>query len=218
MLMTATVCEWSSSDRRKAAGRTASAKSTDTERRGDVTARGRRSRCADAVGGCIIVGYDLVVIGNVGTEGGGLMPGDEAGVFSIAEKLDRLFQQIRSPGQAEFSYMAVAEGIRADQGVSISHTYIWQLRTGRRVNPTVAHLAALALFFGVPVAYFLDDAEARKINGQLELLGTLRDAQVTEIALRAADVSESSREMISEIVRKVWELENPTDRRHQAKD
>ena len=141
------------------------------------------------------------------------MPGDERGAFSIAEKLDRLFRQIRAPGQAEFSSMAVAEAIRAEQGVSISHTYIWQLRTGRRVNPTVAHLTALANFFGVPVAYFLDDAEARRVDDQLELLRTLRDAQVTEIALRAADVSESSREIISEMVRKVWELENPRDRR-----
>jgi len=128
--------------------------------------------------------------------------------FSIAAKLDRLFQQVRPSGQGEASYMAVAEAIRADQGISISHTYIWQLRTGRRTNPTVQHLTALAKYFGVPVAYFLDDAEAERINDQLELLQTLRDAQVTEIALRAADVSERSREAIGEIVRKVWELEN----------
>ncbi|BCJ52551.1 XRE family transcriptional regulator [Actinoplanes sp. NBRC 14428] len=127
--------------------------------------------------------------------------------FSIAEKLDRLFSQVRGAGQGEISYMAVAEAIRAQQGIQISHTYIWQLRTGRRDNPTVQHLTALATFFGVPVAYFLDDAEARKIDGQLELLRTLRDAQVTEIALRAADVSPSSRNTIGELVRKVWELE-----------
>jgi transcriptional regulator with XRE-family HTH domain len=144
------------------------------------------------------------------------MPSNERGAFSIAEKLDRLFQQIRPQGQAEFSYTAVADAIRAQQGISISHTYIWQLRTGRRSNPTVQHLTALALFFGVPVAYFLDDAEARKINDQLDLLRTLRDAQVTEIALRAADVSASSREAISEIVRKVWELENPADHRRST--
>jgi transcriptional regulator with XRE-family HTH domain len=136
------------------------------------------------------------------------MPSDGPGPFSIAAKLDRLFQRIRPPGPAEYSYMAVAEAIRAQQGIPISHTYIWQLRTGRRTNPTVAHLTALARFFGVPVAYFLDDDEARRIDDQLELLRTLRDARVTEIAMRAADVSASSREAISEIVRKVWELEN----------
>jgi ESX-1-secreted protein regulator len=137
------------------------------------------------------------------------MPSETPSTFSIAEKLDRLFRQVRPAGQAEFSYTAVAEAIRAQQGVSISHTYIWQLRTGRRANPTVQHLSALARFFGVPVAYFLDDEVARKVDDQLELLHSLRDAQVTEIALRAAHVSESSREAISEIVRKVWELENP---------
>src|SRR5262245_63976770 len=117
------------------------------------------------------------------------MPDSARGAFSIAHKLDRLFRQIRPAGQAEFSYMAVAEAIRARQGISISHTYIWQLRTGRRANPTVQHLTALAFFFGVPVAYFLDDDVAKNVDDQLELLSTLRDARVTEIALRAAHVS-----------------------------
>lgn len=130
-----------------------------------------------------------------------------ASEFSIADRLDRLFRQVRPAGQGEFSYMAVAEAIRREQGIAISHTYIWQLRTGRRDNPTIQHLRGLATFFGVPVAYFLDDDETRKIDGQLELLRTLRDAQVTEIALRAADVSPSSRDTIGELVRKVWELE-----------
>lgn len=130
---------------------------------------------------------------------------------SLAGKLDRLFRQVRGAGQSEISYMAVAEGIR-QQGVQISHTYIWQLRTGRRDNPTLQHLRGLAAFFGVPVAYFLDDDEARKIDDQLALLRTLRDAQVTEIALRAADVSPSSRDTIGELVRKVWELEQQRDK------
>jgi transcriptional regulator with XRE-family HTH domain len=133
------------------------------------------------------------------------MAGTE-GVFSIAEKLDRLF---RAAGRPEPSYMAVAEAIRTGQGVPISHTYIWQLRTGRRDNPTVQHLTALATFFGVPVAYFLDDGAAHRVAGQLELLRTLRDAGVTEMALRAADVSPSGRAAISELIRQVWESEHP---------
>jgi transcriptional regulator with XRE-family HTH domain len=126
------------------------------------------------------------------------------GAFSIAGKLDRLF---REAGRAEPSYMAIAEAIRAQQGVPISHTYIWQLRTGRRDNPTVQHLTALATFFGVPVSYFLDDEQTRRVDAQLDLLRTIRDAGVTEIALRAADVSPRGRETISELIRKVWESE-----------
>jgi transcriptional regulator with XRE-family HTH domain len=129
------------------------------------------------------------------------------GAFSIAEKLDRLFRQVRAAGQAEPSYMAVAEAIRTTQGVPISHTYIWQLRTGRRDNPTIQHLTALAAYFGVPVSYFLDDEQTRRVDAQLELLQSIRDAGVTEIALRAADVSPRGRETISELIRKVWESE-----------
>jgi transcriptional regulator with XRE-family HTH domain len=132
----------------------------------------------------------------------------EGGRFSIADKLDRLFQRVRPAGQGEYSHSAVAEAIREQQGISISHTYIWQLRTGRRDNPTIQHLTALATFFGVPVAYFLDDEETRKIDSELELLAALRDTGVTEIALRAADLSPSSRETISNMILKVWELEN----------
>ncbi|ONI81186.1 hypothetical protein ALI144C_21855 [Actinosynnema sp. ALI-1.44] len=128
--------------------------------------------------------------------------------FSIAEKLDRLFHRVRPAGQGEYSHNAVAEAIREQQGISISHTYIWQLRTGRRDNPTIQHLTALATFFGVPVAYFLDDEETRQIDSELELLAALRDTGVTEIALRAADLSPGSRETISNMILKVWELEN----------
>jgi transcriptional regulator with XRE-family HTH domain len=141
--------------------------------------------------------------------------GEQSPRFSIAEKLDRLFQRVRPAGQGEYSHGAVAEAIREQQGISISHTYIWQLRTGRRDNPTIQHLTALATFFGVPVAYFLDDEETRKIDSELELLAALRDTGVTEIALRAADLSPSSRETISNMIMKVWELENdkrPDDR------
>ena len=133
--------------------------------------------------------------------------GGVVGAFSIAGKLDRLFRQARPAGRAEPSYMSVAEAIRADQGVPISHTYIWQLRTGRRDNPTVQHLTALATYFGVPVAYFLDDEQTRRVDAQLDLLRTLSDAGVTEIALRAADVSPRGRDTITELIRKVWESE-----------
>lgn len=130
------------------------------------------------------------------------------GAFSIAGKLDRLFRQARSAGRAEPSYMVVAEAIRTRQRVQISHTYIWQLRTGKRDNPTVAHLTALANYFGVPVSYFLDDEQTARVDDQLALLQSLRDAGVTEIALRAADVSPRGRETITELIKMVWEAEH----------
>ena len=39
----------------------------------------------------------------------------------------------------------------------MSGTYLWLLRTGVRNNPSRRMLEAIAVFFGVPVAYFFDD-------------------------------------------------------------
>ncbi|MCE7008180.1 helix-turn-helix domain-containing protein [Kibdelosporangium philippinense] len=133
---------------------------------------------------------------------------DEGG-SRIAEKLNHLFHTVHR-GDGEYSNKAVAEAIAEKQGVQISHTYIWQLRTGRRDNPTIQHLTALAKFFGVPVVYFLDDAETARINQDLELLAAMREAGITEIALRTADLSDSSRTAVGDMVTQLWRLEHPS--------
>ncbi|KJK44210.1 XRE family transcriptional regulator [Lentzea aerocolonigenes] len=126
----------------------------------------------------------------------------------IAGKLNHLFRTVRR-GEDEYSNKTVAEAISETQGVPISHTYIWQLRTGRRDNPTVQHLSALATFFGVPVAYFLDDAETARIDQDLELLAAMREAGVTEIAMRSAGLSDSSRTAVADMITQLWRLEHP---------
>lgn len=128
---------------------------------------------------------------------------------TLAEKLERLFQTIRPHGEAEYGHSAVAEAIRTQQGIAISHTYIWQLRTGRRDNPTIQHLGALAKFFGVPVSYFLDDEEAERIEDDLELLVAIKESGVSEIALRAAGLSSRSRDTVGDMVKQIWQLEHP---------
>lgn len=127
---------------------------------------------------------------------------------TLADRLDRLFRTI-TPGGVEYSSAAVAEAITRDQGISISHTYVWQLRTGRRDNPTLQHLGALAKFFGVPVSYFLDDAESERIARDLRLLTAIKETGVSEIALRAAELSADSRETVGDMIMKMWRLENP---------
>jgi transcriptional regulator with XRE-family HTH domain len=128
---------------------------------------------------------------------------------TLAAKLDRLFAAMRRKGGAEPGNATVAAAITEQLGVPISHTYIWQLRTGRRDNPSIQHLTALATYLGVPVAYFLDDEERVKIDRDLELLTTLREHGVTDIALRAADLSQDSRDAVSDLIARLWKLENP---------
>lgn len=130
---------------------------------------------------------------------------------SLATKLDHLFSSVRPADGDEYTFDEVAEAIRAQGGPTISSTYLWQLRKGLRDNPTKRHLEALATFFGIPAAYFFDEAEAERIDAELALLSALRDAPVRHIALRARGLSPKSLEAISDMVDRVRELEGLPD-------
>lgn len=72
----------------------------------------------------------------------------------------------------------------------ISSTYVWQLRTGRRNNPTQRHLSALAAFFGVSPMCFFDQTEADCGAVPPELVAALQNGDVRDMVLRAAGLSE----------------------------
>lgn len=131
--------------------------------------------------------------------------------LTLADKLTRLFSTIHPRGRSEYTSEEVADAIRERGGPTISATYIWQLRTGRRDNPTKKHLEALADFFGVSPAYFFDDAAAARIDAELELLAALREAPVRQVALRASGLSTQSLKAIAEMIDRVRELEGLPD-------
>jgi transcriptional regulator with XRE-family HTH domain len=124
----------------------------------------------------------------------------ETGKSTLADKVDRLFHVVRRPDREPYSNEEVAKACREATGESFSTTYLWQLRTGRRDNPTKRHLEALARFFGVPPAYFFDDEQSTKIAEELALLGALRDAGVRDLALRAVTLSADGLDTISDMV------------------
>jgi transcriptional regulator with XRE-family HTH domain len=123
---------------------------------------------------------------------------------------------VHPAGRGPYSNEEVAAAIEERGGPTISGTYIWLLRKGRRDNPTKKHLEALASFFGVPPAYFFDDETATQLAAQLRLLAALRDSSVRDIALRAAEISPGSRDAIRGMIEQVSQLEaqrNPKARR-----
>jgi transcriptional regulator with XRE-family HTH domain len=124
----------------------------------------------------------------------------DGGGQSLAEKIERLFQLVRKPTRDQYSNDEVARACRETTGESFSTTYLWQLRTGKRDNPTKRHLQALAQFFDVPAAYFFDDEDGRRIGTELELLGALRDAGVRDVALRAVRLSPDGLGTISDLI------------------
>ncbi|GGM72879.1 XRE family transcriptional regulator [Longimycelium tulufanense] len=135
------------------------------------------------------------------------MAASERPLWTLADKLNHLFETVHPAGRGPYSNEEVAAGIRDSGGATISATYIWLLRKGQRDNPTMRHLEALAAFFGVPPAYFFDDETAEDVRAELELLHALRDTGVQKVALRAAGLSPRSLDSIVEMIKRVRELE-----------
>ncbi|MFD4998687.1 XRE family transcriptional regulator [Streptomyces buecherae] len=130
---------------------------------------------------------------------------------TLAEKIDHLFAVAALKGRPP-SHEEVATAINIAAGErTISATYVWQLRTGKKTNPTKRHLETLAKYFGVSPAYFLDDDDADRIDEQLALLQALKGADVRNLALRANDLSVSSRRSIASLVSQLRELEGLAD-------
>ncbi|SFR29788.1 hypothetical protein SAMN04488564_121112 [Lentzea waywayandensis] len=131
----------------------------------------------------------------------------EAKATTLADRIDRLFQVVRRPNGEQHSHEEVARACRETTGESFSAAYLWQLRTGRRDNPTKRHLEALAGFFQVPPAYFFDDEQGRIIAEELELLGALRNSAVRDLALRAVTLSEEGLGTVADIVEAIGRRE-----------
>ena len=119
---------------------------------------------------------------------------------TLAERLDLLFQATHPAGRAEVSYAEVAEGLAAAGGPTVTPTYLYMLRTGRRVNPRTDLIQALARYFKVPAGYFLDDEVAESYGEQLRLLQAMRDSGTAGLALRAQGLSAESRAALAAIM------------------
>ena len=140
----------------------------------------------------------------------------------LAERLNRLFAMVRARGGREYSNEQVAVEIGRVQGVVISQSYIWQLRKGKKDNPTLRHLQALADFFGVPAAYFFDDAVAARVDAQLGDLVTEQARRgshdprddVAVMAMRAGELSPERRQQVMDLLDVVYRLEQ-AERRSQ---
>ncbi len=120
---------------------------------------------------------------------------------TLAEKLTRLFQTVRSPDGDEYTYGEVVAEINARGIAKTSGTYLCDLRIGKKDNPRIKQLEAIAEFFGVPVTYFLDgDESAARIYTQLAALPVYGDPGVERMVLLVADLSPKVREAIAEII------------------
>jgi transcriptional regulator with XRE-family HTH domain len=119
----------------------------------------------------------------------------------LARRLDHLFRTVHPADRKAFTPAEVAAAINGAAGERVtSGTYLWQLRTGRRDNPTYKVVAGLAEFFGVSPTYFFEDTAVERGAMPPEVVAALQDDAVRDIALRAAGLSEDSLKVIAETV------------------
>jgi len=115
-------------------------------------------------------------------------------------RLDHLFRTVRAPDGGEYTYRQVATDIERLVGYKSSSSYLQELRTGIRINPSMKHLHGLCAFFGVPIAYVFDEDLAARVDAQLELAASLRDPAVRKLAIHAAGLSPDALDAITQMV------------------
>jgi transcriptional regulator with XRE-family HTH domain len=143
---------------------------------------------------------------------------------SLADKLNRLFAHHTLRTGHEYSNEQVAAAICARGEVTISQSYIWQLRKAHKDNPTYKHLQALAAFFGVPVGYFFDDDVTDRVDAQLEKLraeqARLHELAGTDdvriMAMRAGELSPHRRRLVMDLLDVVYREEKAAQNEHSA--
>ena len=129
----------------------------------------------------------------------------------LADRLDHLFRTVHPKDRGPCTPAEVAEAINETAGERvISSTYVWQLRTGRRDNPTQKHLAALAAFFGVSPMYFFPQTEADRSAVPPELVAALKNNDVRDMALRAAGLSDRALRAIKDMIENARAVEGLT--------
>lgn len=134
------------------------------------------------------------------------------GAPTLAEKINRLFETVHPPERGPYSNAEVERALTQRKGgPTISANYLYQLRNGRKDNPTKRNLEALVSFFGVDPAYFFDEDLGRATFTDLELLAALRSsADVRQLALRAFELDP---EMRSWLARTIQDMPRSLSRR-----
>jgi len=124
----------------------------------------------------------------------------------VAQRLDLLFRIASEKAGRKIGAGAVADGINAAAGEKvIEQSYIWQVRTGRKDNPSYKVLAQLAGYFGVHPAFFFPEDGENAIGPDLQV--ALRDERVRNLVLLTAGLSGPSIEAVTMIAKNNRSLE-----------
>ena len=118
---------------------------------------------------------------------------------SFAERLSALIDSARTGGMAPHSYREISAAIERSGGPAMSPAYIQQLASGKRVNPKIHYVDALAKLFGVPVTYFFDEEPLPDSEGPA--------SEAKLMAMRAQELSPQGRRQVMDLLELVERYE-----------
>ncbi|MFE6055075.1 XRE family transcriptional regulator [Kitasatospora sp. NPDC056446] len=141
------------------------------------------------------------------------MPVEEsAEAGPIANRLNHLFETVHPADRGPYTNPEVAQAINEKAGHQVlSATYLWQLRKGKRTDPTHSRLMAIADFFGVSPLYFYEEETAKRTDEQLRLAGALRSASIRQMVLDMDGLSERSMAAIATMIQSARAMEGLPD-------
>lgn len=112
---------------------------------------------------------------------------EDPGADTFAAQLRRLFDSVKHTDGRNYTPREVAEEITR-RGHRLSRSYLYALLKGES-QPSHALVQALADFFGVPLEYFSRSERGRELNRQYDILASLGENNVRQIAYRARQLS-----------------------------
>ncbi|MFQ6391880.1 hypothetical protein ACLMAJ_00355 [Nocardia sp. KC 131] len=132
--------------------------------------------------------------------------------LALSQKINRLFATVHPRSAPERTTSSVAEHISDQLRRAVRATDIEKLRDGEfdgaAAAVDIAVLTAIAKCFGVSADYLITTGQAAiAIDRELELLATMRDANVASIALRGSDIDPA---MLTAIIDGADRLRPPT--------
>ena len=122
---------------------------------------------------------------------------------TFAERLSALIESARAGGLAPHSYREISAAVERAGGPAMSPAYLQQLATGKRVNPKIHYVEALAKLFGVPVTYFFDDEPTADADADAD--GAAGEAKL--MAMRARELSAKGRRQVMDLLELVERYE-----------
>jgi transcriptional regulator with XRE-family HTH domain len=135
---------------------------------------------------------------------------------TLASKIEHLMRTVHPKDRGPYSLREAASLINEAVGEEvISHSYLGQLRSGKRDNPSMKQLAVLSAFFEVPVSHFFNEEASQRSAQDVEMAVAIRDPDVRGLALSAAGLSEVSLKALKDMTETLWTLEKRA-RGHEA--